>query len=103
VDWTFRVVTYNEKTVKVTNQDVLLALRRHHEDGVGKFDGNQALVRDCLDAMLAFFNRIETALSTGLIEEAPTRRHFEYWLTRRGANGFAPRFFEGPRRGSDRC
>lgn len=80
VDWTFRSVRHDGKSLKITNADVLLALRQHVEDGVGKFDGNQALVRDCLDAMLGFLSRVETALASGLIDDEPTRKHFAYWL-----------------------
>ncbi len=80
LDWTFRRFTLDGKIVIVTNCDVLLALRRHVEDHVTEFDGNKALVRDCLDAMLGFFSRVETALATGLIDEGPTRQHFQYWV-----------------------
>lgn len=80
LDWTFRTIKHDGKTSTITNADLLLALRRHVEDGVGRFDGNQALVRDCLDAMLGFLSRIETALGSGLIDDEPTRKHFEYWI-----------------------
>lgn len=80
LDWTYRTITYDGKAMKITNGDVLLALRRHIEDGVPEFEGNQALVRDCLDKMLGFFSRIETALASGLIDARPTRQHFGYWL-----------------------
>lgn len=44
------------------------------------FPGEQATIRDAYDALLTFFNRLELAIATGLIDAEPTKAYFRYWL-----------------------
>src|SRR5262249_23514602 len=71
VDWTRRVVVFREREFAMTNTDALLALRNHEHMGPKPvFEGEQATLRDAYDALLAFFARLELALSTQLIDVA---------------------------------
>jgi uncharacterized membrane protein len=47
-----------------------------------KFEGEQANLRDAYDAILTFFNRLELAISTNLIDKEPAKNYFSYWLER---------------------
>jgi hypothetical protein len=49
-------------------------------NGEPEFEGEQATLRDAYDALLAFFIRLELALTTGLVDAAPARQYFGYWL-----------------------
>ena len=83
VDWTDRAVTFLNRSLTVRNDDVLLALRVHTDlDPDCKFPGEQPAIRDAYDALLAFFARLELALTSGLIDKAPARAYFRYWLQR---------------------
>ena len=83
VDWTFRKTDVDGKQFSFTNEDALLALRIYG-DGPGQsrdeFSTTQAKIRDAYDALLTFFSRLDVALEAGLIDQAPTRRYFVYWL-----------------------
>jgi hypothetical protein len=58
-----------------------MALRIHTEmQGEPGFEAEQATLRDAYDALLAFFTRLELALTTGLVDAAPARQYFGYWL-----------------------
>ena len=83
LDWTDRTVTFREKAFNVRNWEVLSALRDHQliEDQ-NKFPGEQPVLRDAYDALLAFFNRLELGISTGLIDSKPAKAYFRYWLRR---------------------
>jgi hypothetical protein len=81
VDWTRRTVKFRDRELTVTNTDALLALRNHKDMGRKPvFGGEQATLRDAYDALLAFFARLELALSTKLIDVAPAKQYFDYWL-----------------------
>lgn len=81
IDWTRRTIPFREKEFTVTNTDSLMALRIHTDMGKRPvFEGEQATLRDAYDALLAFFTRLELALTTGLIDAAPARQYFGYWL-----------------------
>jgi hypothetical protein len=80
VDWTRRTVKFREKEFTVTNTDALLALRDHRKMQEPKFEGEQDTLRDAYDALLSFFARLELALSTKLIDVAPAKQYFRYWL-----------------------
>ena len=69
--------------IDVQNDQVLLALRDHRSiEGVDKFPYEQPTFRDAYDALLTFFNRLELALTTGLIDRDPARAYFSSWLER---------------------
>lgn len=81
VDWTNRETTFRNRRIVMINTDVLLALRNHEEiKNSPMFPGEQATIRDAYDAFLTFFNRLELAISTGLIDAEPTKAYFRYWL-----------------------
>jgi hypothetical protein len=81
VDWERRTVKFRDKELTVTNTDALLALRNHKDMGEKpEFGGEQATLRDAYDALLAFFARLELGLSTKLIDVAPAKQYFDYWL-----------------------
>lgn len=77
-DWTRRTIPFRGKDFTVTNTDALMALRIHTE--CPSFEGQQATLRDAYDALLAFFTRLELALTGGLVDAAPARQYFGYWL-----------------------
>jgi hypothetical protein len=82
IDWTRRQVKYRDREFVVTNTDALLALRDHTKMGEKPvFAGEQAVLRDAYDALLAFFSRLELALSTKLIDLPPAKQYFQYWLS----------------------
>ncbi len=81
VDWTNRETTFRNRQIVITNTDVLLALRSHEVIKTSPmFPGEQATIRDAYDALLTFFNRLELAIATGLIDAEPTKAYFRYWL-----------------------
>ncbi|HSE24417.1 MAG TPA: hypothetical protein VLB68_22305 [Pyrinomonadaceae bacterium] len=81
LDWHDRPVTFDGRMIDVQNQEVLLALRDHRDiEGVDKFPGEQPTFRDAYDALLTFFNRIELAIATGLVDREPASAYFSYWL-----------------------
>ena len=85
LDWSDRRITYKNRDLTLTNNDVLLALRIHTDidaDADCKFPGEQPTIRDAFDAVLAFFARLELALTFKLIDLEPAKRHFDYWLQR---------------------
>jgi hypothetical protein len=87
LDWKVRNHVLPEgKSIPVTSHDVVLALRVHTEpDSDGKeveFSEAQAKIRDALDAILAFFGRLESAIANRFIDEGPTIAYFGYWLHR---------------------
>src|SRR6478752_4032731 len=82
LDWTYRKTEVDGKEFSFTNEDVLLALRLHGDDPgePQEFSPIQAKIRDAYDALLTFFSRLDAALEAGLIDRAPSRRYFIYWL-----------------------
>jgi hypothetical protein len=46
------------------------------------FSEAQAKIRDALDAIFAFFGRLESAIAIRFIDEAPAIGYFGYWLHR---------------------
>jgi hypothetical protein len=83
VDWTVRKVSFRREQVKITNDDVLRALELYSKMGADSgFPGEQPLIRDAFDAWLNFFQRLELALSSGLIDRLPTMQYFQYWVRR---------------------
>jgi hypothetical protein len=89
IDWTRRTVDYRErKSVTISNTDALLALRIHTELKVDpteaendrEYTGEQPLIRDALDTLLNFFDRLAVAVSTELVDADHARVFFRYWL-----------------------
>lgn len=98
VDWTERRVTFEGRPLTVTNKESLLALRDHrtiklpsveeeclsNEQNLSKkdpmFPGEQSTLRDAYDALLGFFERLELAISSQLIDATPAKACFSYWL-----------------------
>lgn len=81
IDWTRREVVFRGRALVVTNTDSLLALRDHMTMGTKPvFEGEQATLRDAYDALLAFFGRLELAISTKLVDAPPALQYFRYWL-----------------------
>jgi hypothetical protein len=44
------------------------------------FTPTQARMRDAYDALLAFFDRLHTAIDNGLVDQKPAGRLFAYWI-----------------------
>ncbi|MCC7539351.1 MAG: hypothetical protein IT379_24215 [Deltaproteobacteria bacterium] len=84
LDWTVRSVDApgGQGKVSWTSGDVLLALRVHYEHPGVQYDPPQALIRDALDRLLTFLGRLESAVTTGLVDADPTLAYFGYWLER---------------------
>ncbi len=83
LDWTVRDTTHAGKPIRVTNDDVLLALRFHRDLAAGQaYGGEQAILRDAYDAFIAFLGRLNLALENKLIDVAPSEFYFHYWLKR---------------------
>ena len=80
IDWTERKVTFEDSTLHFTNSDALLALRNHLNMDDPHFPPTQALLRDAYDSFLSLLERLELGISTGLIDPAPARQYFRYWL-----------------------
>lgn len=87
LDWTCRTVPYGERLVTIKNSEALLALRIHTEidpdaadDDDHQYRGEQPLIRDSLDALLSFFDRLTIAVSAQLIDADHARLYFRYWL-----------------------
>lgn len=99
IDWTERRVTFEGRPFTVTNKEALLALRDHrtikklspveeqdmkNEQDLNKkdpmFPGEQSTLRDSYDALLGFFERLELAISSKLIDAKPAKACFSYWL-----------------------
>jgi len=81
VDWTARKIMFRGEEVKIMSEDVLLALRLHESMGSNCiFPHPQPLIRDAYDTWLNFFQRLELAISSGLIERLPTKQYFGYWV-----------------------
>ena len=83
LDWTRRDVKFQGSDFHLSNTEALLALRDHRTiEDENKFPGQQPHIRDAYDALLAFFNRLELALATNLIDVAPAKAYFGYWVLR---------------------
>lgn len=83
LDWYRRTVKFREEDFEVENDEVLLALRDHRTiTDENKFTAKQATLRDAYDALLAFFNRLELGITTGLVDSVPAKAYFAYWLER---------------------
>ena len=83
VDWTARTVTYEDRDVTITNVDALLALRDHRSLDEGtKFPGQQPLIRDALDRLLSFFEQLNLAIATRLVDRQHAKRFFAYWVAK---------------------
>lgn len=59
--------------------DVLKSLAIHGDQEL-TFTPTQTRMRDAYDALLSFFERLETAIQTGLIDEKSAIRLFGYWV-----------------------
>lgn len=83
LDWTSRETKFQGRELIVRNDEALLALRDHRkiEDPI-KFPSKQPTLRDAYDALLAFLIRLELSISTNLIDVAPAKAYFVYWLER---------------------
>lgn len=64
---------------RFTDEDVQKSLVVHGCEEL-TFTSNQARMRDAYDAILAFFDRLETAVDGGLIDQGPTMNLFGYWI-----------------------
>jgi len=83
LDWTDRKVMFREREFTVRNLEVVSALRDHQLiENQNKFPGEQPVLRDAYDALLAFFNRLELGISSGLIDSEFAKEYFRYWLER---------------------
>ncbi len=81
LDWTCCNAEISGLAFDVDNDEVLLALRDHQKLKPGEgFAGNQMPVRRAYDALLSFFGRLEMAITGGLVDVAPARQYFRYWL-----------------------
>lgn len=83
IDWETRIISYGGRELKLTNDDILLALRRHQDldaDADYKFPGEQPIIRDSLDSMIIFLTRLELAITAKLIDVAPAKLYFRYWV-----------------------
>lgn len=61
------------------HEDVAKSLVVHGDVDL-TFTPTQAKMRDAYDAVLAFFERLETAIDTGLVDQGPAIRLFGYWV-----------------------
>ena len=60
-----------------------MALRKHKSfEDPDEFPGRQPTLRDAYDALLAFLNRLELAIGMELIDSAPAKAYFAYWVKR---------------------
>jgi hypothetical protein len=59
--------------------DVLKSLALHGDQEL-TFTPTQARMRDAYDSMLSFFERLETAIQNGLVDEKSAVRLFGYWV-----------------------
>jgi len=83
LDWSDRDVTFKDRQLTVSNDEVRLALHDHRMiKDKRMFPVEQATLRDSYDAQQSFFNRIESSLSTKLIDVVPTEAYFAYWIER---------------------
>lgn len=87
LDWSSRDVTFRSAPFRIDNDEALLALRVHSTivagaDKPSMFPGGQATLRDAYDALLSFFQRLEVAISGGLIDPVAASGFFRYWLER---------------------
>jgi hypothetical protein len=81
IDWTDREITYRGQPFSVQNDEVLLALRDHSTiKDRPMFPGEQSTIRDSYDALLSFFNRLEVAITSDLIDAESAKSYFAYWL-----------------------
>jgi len=82
IDWAFRTVDDGPTRRHISNNDAILALRVYKSDPLtnGQYEGEQARIRDGLDALLTFFERLHVAVSTRSVEIAHARHFFRYWL-----------------------
>lgn len=51
-----------------------------HGDGDLAFTLTQARMRDAYDTLLAFFERLGTAIDNGLVDQKPAGKLFGYWI-----------------------
>jgi len=65
---------------RFTDDDVEKSLAVHGGAVDLTFTPTQARMRDAYDALLAFFDRLETAIDGGLINEKPAMSLFGYWV-----------------------
>jgi hypothetical protein len=83
LDWKWRTVDIGDTKVTVTNDEALLALRVHTQfanAAESRYSAEQTQIRDALDAILGFFDRLCLAVSARLVDGDHARRYFRYWL-----------------------
>jgi len=84
IDWPARTIEFRGKDFSYESRDVLAAVgafgRTRAEAMVAT--PTQARLRDAIDVLIAFFGRVDTALESRLIDAAPTRSYFGYWIER---------------------
>lgn len=82
VDWHRRVTRFGDREVKLTNRDAIGALRVHDREGGGHYTGEQPLIRDALDALFTFLDRLDVAIESGLVDGPSAMKYFGYWICR---------------------
>jgi hypothetical protein len=83
LDWNKRKVSLKSgKEIIVSSDELIAALRVPSDPDFSTFPYPQSKIRDALDALLAFFGRLELAIEGGFIEEEYTISYFGYWIER---------------------
>jgi hypothetical protein len=84
LDWPSRDVEFRGKEFSYTDEDVLMAVGAIGKDRASAMRATpvQARLRDAIDVLLSFFLRLETAISSGLVDTQPARTYFAYWVER---------------------
>jgi hypothetical protein len=80
LDYSQRFVRYEGRSLKVERADVEMALATCEGAEKLSFSPTQVRVRDALDALLAFFSRVESARASALLDEPAARTYFAYYL-----------------------
>ncbi len=68
------------ETFVFEHADVEKSLAVHDDDKEMTFTLTQARMRDAYDAILSFFERLESAIDTGLVDEHQAIGLFGYWV-----------------------
>lgn len=65
--------------LRFTEEDVKKSLVVHGDQEL-TFTAAQTRMRDAYDALLSFFERLESAIDGGLVNQGPAMRLFGYWV-----------------------
>ena len=81
LDWSRgRFKLPNGEEFSFTVEDVHKSFVIHDSSEDITFTPTQAVMRDAYDALLSFFDRLESAISTGLVDEFHAMCLFGYWV-----------------------